>query len=205
MKVKALDESHLLVILTAQEADSLGLDAASLRVNSLTCRVTIARLFAAACERTEFPLCGSGPLADIFDKVEKVGIHAMSTIDGQWVFVFSAHPAVGSRVRTNTRKIYRVKTAGGPYCYRLASCGDLLNVLERLFRMGMTCMCQLVTWEQEYYLILSPKCRHFAAMHCLMREYGCLWGKGRGARAFLLEHGQLLASDAIARVGPCLI
>ena len=95
MKVKALDESHLLVILTAQEADSLGLDAASLRVNNLTCRITIARLFAAACERTESPLCGTGPLADIFHKVEKVGIHAMSTIDGQMGLCFQRQSSRG--------------------------------------------------------------------------------------------------------------
>ena len=53
-EVKALDDSHLLVILTAQEAGSLGLGAKVLREGADGCRAVMERLLAAACRQTGF-------------------------------------------------------------------------------------------------------------------------------------------------------
>lgn len=200
MNVKALDGDHLLVILTAQEAAALGFDCTALRKHPLASRLTIARLFVLACERAHFSLCRSA--AEFFERVAKVGLHAMRTVEGQWVLVFRAYPNASGKA---ARRTYRVKTPGGPYCYRMACCGALLNALERFCAAGLDCACQIVSCQQGFFLIVSPKCRDFAAVQGLAGEYGRLWGKGRAARAFLLEHGRLLASDAISRVGGCLL
>lgn len=204
MKVKVLDEFHLLLILSGSEADSLGLNLQSLRMNTLACRLTIARLFSAACQRTGFVRDPSACVRDILQKVDSLGIHAMCTLDGQWVFLFSTHPAVSKR-KQRTRNVYRVKTPPGPFCYQLASCGDALNVIERLFRTGVDAECQFLCWDHRYFLVLSPKCRCLVEVKTLLAEYGTLWGKGSAVTAFLLEHGNLLATNAIKQVGPCLV
>lgn len=204
MKVKALDEFHLLVIVSATEAEYMGLNLESLRMNTLACRLTIARLFAAACQRTGFDSDPARGIRDILQKVHTIEIHAMSTVDGQWVLLFSTHPSVRKNA-AKARKVYRIKRMCGPYCYRMASCGDALNVLERLFRSGVDSRCKLVCWEQQYFLIVSPKCRNLLQVKALLLEYGSLWGKGQAVTAFLLEHGHLLASNAIDQVGPCLV
>ena len=203
MKVKALDEFHLLLILSAGEADSLGLNLQSLRMNTLACRLTMARLFSAACQRTGFARDPSFGVRDILQKVGSIGIHAMATLDGQWVLLFSTHPAVGKP--TASRKLYRVKSPPGPFCYHMPSCGDALNALERLFRARVNAPCQFFCCDSRYFLVLSPKCRDLPEVKSLLAEYGSLWGKGKAVCAFLHEHGQLLAKNAIEQVGSCLI
>lgn len=202
MKVKALDEFHLLLILSAREADSLGLDLQSLRMNTLACRLTMARLFSAACQRTGFVRDPSLGVRDILQKVGSIRIHAMSTLDGQWVLLFSTPPAVA---KPAAPKHYRVKSPPGPFCYLLPSCSDALNALERLFRARVQTPCQFFRCDDRYFLVLSPNCRDLLNVKSLLAEYGSLWGKGYAVCAFLKEHGQLLAKNAIEQVGSCLI
>ncbi len=199
MKVKALDDSHLLVILTAQEAGSLGLGAKVLREGADGCRAVMERLLAAACRQTGFS-CER--------RRGKVGIHAMPTVEGEWVLVFSdlvmQKPPAACGEQLPKRRTYRIKECAGPYGYRFPSCEDALRVLERLFYENMLCPCQFIRLGEGYYLVAHPKRREFAALHCLMQEYGTVWGRGKAAAAFLLEHGHLLSPDAVRRVGACL-
>ncbi len=204
MKVKALDEFHLLLILSASEADSLGLTPQSLRMNTLACRLTMARLFTAACERTGFLQNPSRCIRDILEKVSSIGIHAMPTVDGQYLLLFSTHPSLRQTCHGKRRR-YRVKQPPGPFSYRFPCCGDALNAIERLFRSGLDFPCQFFCCDGQYFLILSPDCRSLLDMKAVLAEYGSLWGKGKASVAFLHEHGRLLACDAIAQVGPCLI
>lgn len=204
MKVKALDEFHLLLILSASEADGLGLTPQSLRMNTLACRLTLARLFTAACERTGFLQNPCSCIRDILEKVNSIGIHTMATVDGQYLLLFSTHPSLHQTSHAPRRR-YRVKSPPGPFSYRFPSCGDALNAIERLFRLRVDFPCQFFCWEDQYFLILSPNCRSLPEVRTLLPEYGSLWGKGVATAAFLQEHGRLLASDAIEQVGPCLV
>ena len=191
MKVKALDDSHLLVILTAQEAGSLGLGAKVLREGADGCRAVMERLLAAACRQTGFS-CER--------RRGKVGIHAMPTVEGEWVLVFSdlvmQKPPAACGEQLPKRRTYRIKECAGPYGYRFPSCEDALRVLERLFYENMLCPCQFIRLGEGYYLVAHPKRREFAALHCLMQEYGTVWGRGKAAAAFLLEHGHHGVSSA---------
>ena len=154
MKVKALDDSHLLVILTAQEAGSLGLGAKVLREGADGCRAVMERLLAAACRQTGFS-CER--------RRGKVGIHAMPTVEGEWVLVFSdlvmQKPPAACGEQLPKRRTYRIKECAGPYGYRFPSCEDALRVLERLFYENMLCPCQFIRLGEGYYLVAHPKRR----------------------------------------------
>ena len=109
MKMKALDASHLLIILTAQETRSLGLDVRGPNWGSLHCRLMIARIFSAACAGTEFAM-NKGQIA----------IKAMETVDGQCVLMFSTI-APAAPQKDGKRKVYKIKSPAGPFVYRFDS------------------------------------------------------------------------------------
>lgn len=190
MKLKALDASHLMIILTAQETRNLGLDARGMSWNSLHCRLTIAHIFANACAKIDFHLP---------DRKEQIAIRAMETADGETVLMFSAVSPSKAK-KGGTRKIYRIKSAG-PYIYEVRDAGDLLNVLERLYNANIRGACQAVLYGERYRLILSPCCTVRTRADSILREYGSLCGIGRPAAAYALEHGRLLSRDAVNQVG----
>lgn len=190
MKMKALDASHLMIILTAQETRSLGLDTQGLSWNNLHCRLTIAHIFAAACAKTNFVLP---------PRREQIAIRAMETADGETVLMFSAASPAKAK-KGAARKIYRIKAAG-PYVYEIEDAGNLLNVLERLYSAQIRGICQAVKYGGQYRIILSPYCTARGKADAILREYGSLCGIGRPAAAFALEHGVLLCDDAVNLVG----
>ena len=187
MKMKALDASHLLIILSAQETRSLGL-AQGLSWNSLHCRLTIAHIFAAACANTDFAL-----------HKDQVAIRAMETADGETVLMFST--ICPAKVKKGeARKVYRIKCFG-PYVYELECAGDMLDVLQRLYRMNTRGDCKLLRFGSRYRLILSPYFALKGSTETILKEYGRLCGIGRPAAAFSMEHGELLSRDAVNQVG----
>jgi len=190
LKMKALDASHLLIILTAQESRSLGL-AEGLSWNSLHCRLTIARIFAAACANTDFAR-----------HKDQIAIRAMATTDGETVLMFTA-VAPAKAKKGATRKIFRIKYSG-PYVYELENVDDLLNALERLYRSNTQGGCQLLQYGRKYRLILSPYFTMKEKTEGILKEYGRLCGVGKVAAAVSLEHGRVLSRDAVKQVGGCL-
>ena len=188
--MKALDASHLLIILSAQETRSLGLDLDGLGWESLHCRLAIARIFAAACANTDFG-----------KNKNRIAIKAMQTIDGECVLMFSAISAAKS-AKNGGRKIYRIKSPAGPYIYCFKSVSDLMDAVELLYRCNPSGWnSKLVLYDDTYRLVLSP---HFSLRHsadCTLREYGFLCGKGKAAEAFLLEHGKLLSDNIVCSLG----
>ena len=188
MKTKALDASHLLIILTARETRALGL-MQGLSWSSLHCRLTIARIFAAACASTNFTL-----------KRDQVAIRAMATADGETVLMFTAVSPAKAK-KGEPRKIYRIKCSG-PYVYELENADDLLDVLEHLYRLNTLGGCQLLRYA--YRLILSPYFTMKEKTEAFLKEYARLRGIGKTAAALSLEHGELLSRDAVNQVGGCL-
>lgn len=190
MKTKALDASHLLIILTARETRALGL-MQGLSWSSLHCRLTIARIFAAACASTNFTL-----------KRDQVAIRAMATADGETVLMFTAVSPAKAK-KGEPRKIYRIKCSG-PYVYELENAGDLLDVLEHLYHLNTLGGCQLLRYGNGYRLILSPYFAMKEKTEAFLKEYARLRGIGKTAAALSLEHGELLSRDAVNQVGGCL-
>lgn len=190
MKTKALDASHLLIILTARETRALGLTQ-GLSWNSLHCRLTIARVFAAACASTNFTL-----------HRDQVAIRAMATADGETVLMFTAVAPAKAKKGT-PRKIYRIKCSG-PYVYELENAGDLLDVLKHLYSINTLGGCQLLRYGSGYRLILSPYFGMKEKTEAFLKEYAHLRGIGKTAAALSLEHGELLSRDAVNQVGSCL-
>ncbi len=189
LKIKALDATHLLVILAAQEKQALGLALGGTNWGSLHCRLTIARIFAAACSGTGFPLRKGGQIA----------VRAMETIDGQCVLVFSTiSPSVQHHGK---RRIYTVKPPVSPTIYRFESAGHVMDALGHLACSGIECPGRLFLQNQQYLLALSPRLGQRCRADGILKEYGKLWGKGRTAEAMVEEHGKLLSTDAVVQIG----
>ena len=190
MKMKALDASHMLIILSAQETRSLGLDLDGLGWESLHCRLAIARVFAAACANTDFA-----------KNKNQITIKAMQTADGECVLMFSAITAAKPS-KTHQRKVYRIKSFNGPYIYRFKTLEDLMNAVELLYQANhFGWHSSMVLYGNAYHLILNPRFSLRQPMDRILREYGELRGKGKSAEAFLLEHGTLLCEDAVRSLG----
>lgn len=180
----------MLIILTAQESRSLGLSPDSICWNSLHCRLTIARIFVAACAGTNFA-----------SSKNKIELKAMATADGECVLIFSTDPSAKPK-----RKLYKIKTSSGPYVYQFPSVSDALNALERLYRANMNCTdCTLLRSSSGYRLVISPPCGLCSAVSGILTEYGTLGGKGKTAASFAQEDGEVLCTDAIHTVGIYLI
>ena len=120
MKVKALDDSHLLVILTAQEAGSFG----AWRKGAARRRRRLPGRDGNACWRRP----AGRPVFPARRRRGKVGIHAMPTVEGEWVLVFSdlvmQKPPAACGEQLPKRRTYRIKECAGPYGYRFPSCED---------------------------------------------------------------------------------
>lgn len=191
MKTKTIDAAHMLIILTAQESQSLGISPDSMCWNSLHCRLAIARIFLAACAGTNFAA-----------NTNKIELKAMATADGECVLIFSTNPAVKPK-----RKLYKIKTSSGPYVYQFRDAGDVLNTIERLYRAKLDCPdCTLLRSSSfGYRLVISPPYALCSAVSGILTEYGTLCGKGKTAAAFAMEDGQIICKDAIRTAGIYLI
>lgn len=192
MKMKALDASHLLIILTAQETRSLGLDVKGPNWGSLHCRLMIARIFSVACAGTEFAM-NKGQIA----------IKAMETVDGQCVLMFSTITPAAAQ-KNGKRKVYKIKSPVGPFVYCFDSAGDMLNAVERLSRAKISCKSRLLRCGNGYRLVLTPGFTLRNTADCILQEYGTLCGKGSAAAAMAAEHGQVLCDDAVNLIGKYL-
>ena len=83
MKIKALDDTHLLIILSSQETSHLGINIHELNCGSFSSRLMLAKIFMIACSRTGFSI----------DR-DQIAVRAMQTADGACVLIFSTISAV---------------------------------------------------------------------------------------------------------------
>lgn len=102
------------------------------------------------------------------------------------------------------RKRYRVRTM--PQVFHLESCSDMMGLVERLYRLQLKLPpCRLFAGNGGYDLILRPTCRQFFLLRSLCGEYGVLTGNTRRDAAAAEEHGTLLCSDILRKLGPHLV
>ena len=81
MKAKIMDASHLLIILSEQEALRLGLNSISVDIPTTLSKITLAKVFLEGCKYTGFS----------YSEAENITIRALSIRDGTFVLLFSVH------------------------------------------------------------------------------------------------------------------
>lgn len=187
MKAKVMDDSHLLIILTEEEALRLGLNSITVGIPTTLSKITLAKVFLEGCKHTGFSYNGA----------ENITIRALSILDGTFVLLFSIHASNMSRGKpSKERKKYRIKETTGPFVYQFQTCTDMMDAVEQLCIADLTCpKAKLLRFGDRYRIIFHLRwqtCRHSKA---LLQEYGILKGKGRVAAAAAMEHGILLTDD----------
>ncbi len=187
MKAKIMDESHLLIILTSQEALILGLNSVNTGMLTSLSKITLAKVFLEGCKYTGFS----------YKNAENITIRTLCVRDGTVVLLFSIQPPSLSHRRLSVkRKKYHIKETTGPLIYQFESCTDMMNATEQLYRSGLTCPeTKLVRLGDQYRMIIRFRRKTYKQARALLEEYGVLKGKGRVAAAATIEHGILLAED----------
>ena len=119
-----MDASHLLIILSEQEALRLGLNSISVDIPTTLSKITLAKVFLEGCKYTGFS----------YSEAENITIRALSIRDGTFVLLFSVHIPNMSRGKSSLqRRKFRIKETTGPYVYQFQNCTDMMDAVERLY------------------------------------------------------------------------
>lgn len=183
MKLKIIDDDHLLAILTASEAETLGIFEADrtlpLRFHSFHSRLAAAKILSIAC---------SGG----FDcEGRRITLRALPSQDERVLLLFT--------LERRQRQCYRIKHTPEPVLFRIADAGAVLDLLERLrtHPAGKKVPFQLYKLGDGYGLVFSAPVTLRRSLLVLLGEYGEYAGKGAAVAAFAAEHGLLLSTDAV--------
>jgi len=192
LKAKIMDASHLLIILSEQEALRLGLNSISVDIPTTLSKITLAKVFLEGCKYTGFS----------YSEAENITIRALSIRDGTFVLLFSVHIPNMSRIKSSfQRKKFRIKETTGPYVYQFQNCTDMMDAAERLCMAGITCpKAKLLRFGDKYRIIFHLRWKTSKLAKAILQEYGILKGKGRVAAAAAMEHGILLTEDLFSTV-----
>ncbi|MFR5068536.1 MAG: hypothetical protein ACLTE2_00810 [Eubacteriales bacterium] len=111
MKAKIMDASHLLIILSEQEALRLGLNSISVDIPTTLSKITLAKVFLEGCKYTGFS----------YSEAENITIRALSIRDGTFVLLFSVHIPNMSRIKSSfQRKKFRIKETTATICVSIS-------------------------------------------------------------------------------------
>lgn len=187
MKAKVMDASHLLIILSEQEALRMGLNSITVDVPTTLSKITLAKVFLEGCKFTGFSYNGA----------ENITIRALSIRDGTFVLLFSIHVSTITLGKpSKKRKKYRIKETTGPFVYQFQTCTDMMDAVEQLCLADLTCpKAKLLRFGDYYRIIFHLRWKTCGHAKALLQEYGVLKGKGRVAAAAAMEHGVLLTDD----------
>lgn len=190
MKAKIMDDSHLLIILTGQEARHLGLNSANVDIPTALSKITLAKVFLEGCKYTGFS----------YNSAENIAIRTLYVRDGTVVLLFSIQaPNLIHSKPSDKRKKYRIKETTGPLVYQFETCTDMMNAAEQLYRSDLICpQTKLLQMGDKYRMVLHLRWKTYKHAKALLEEYGSLKGKGRIAAAVAAEHGILLSEDLFA-------
>ena len=159
MKIKALDDTHLLIILSSQETSHLGINIHELNCGSFSSRLMLAKIFMIACSRTGFSI----------DR-DQIAVRAMQTADGACVLIFSTISAVKARP-AGKKKIYKIKKPSGPYIYEFYNTENLFRAAKHLFKKPALYGRNILVRKQENYcLILQPAFPLLHSVDILLQE-----------------------------------
>lgn len=102
-----MDASHLLIILSEQEALRLGLNSISVDIPTTLSKITLAKVFLEGCKYTGFS----------YSEAENITIRALSIRDGTFVLLFSVHIPNMSRGKSSLqRRKFRIKKPPAHMC-----------------------------------------------------------------------------------------
>lgn len=193
MKMKILDPAHLLVILSSDETNSLGLShynslTASMQWNSIYYRAIASRIFSSACAE-----CAD---EEFNPQGKKISLRAVSTRSGGTALIFTAE---------NHHRIYRIKSNPQILVYSFFSAEDVLSAASLLFKKELTLKSSLYKWNNYWKFMLQVPYKSRPTVTAIVGEFGKLCGKGEGAANYVTEHGRCLCSgNAIVILGSCI-
>ena len=177
MKIKSIDPNHLLVVLSPTETDFFGIRPET-QWQNLHTRLTVAKIFAVACDHAAFSA-----------RRAKISIRITASREGDTLLLFSASP----------RKRYRIKNSSDPMVYLFHNPGDLIDAAGHLYRAKADCgRAALFLQKNQYWLIVTPRFSQRIKSSLILREYGTLCDRGKESAAAVQEHGRLLSQDFFA-------
>ena len=180
MLIEQVDETRLMILLSAKDLEDLGLTFAELDWQEDKCRTMMETLLQKAFEETGFSAEGKRML-----------IEAAPGADG-CVIVVTLLP------RKDTRKRYKRKEQPEMLLYEFENAEALLAAAHRLAgREDVPQEGKLLEKEGRYYLALFTVKPLTRAARALLNEYARPAGRGTAAAAHLLEYGRLLAEGAV--------
>lgn len=171
MKIKALDKTHLMVILSQNETDSLGLHP-ELSWQNFHTKFVASRIFDAACRYCDFTATG--------DK-----IHLMiSMYEENTVFLYC------------TAKKDRFKLSGTCKCllFEFSDIDSLIDCLRILKKEDENDLFSLINYKDKYFLSVNT---NYTKLHCMIRkisEYSKYLGKNPAMNKKIIEHGEFVFS-----------
>ncbi len=107
---KIMDASHLLIILSEQEALRLGLNSISVDIPTTLSKITLAKIFLEGCKYTGFS----------YSKAENITIRTLSVCDGTFVLLFRVHISNISVVNHLYKEKISNKTNHRPICVSIS-------------------------------------------------------------------------------------
>lgn len=185
MTVNRLGDDRVLITLCHKDMDDFLLDFKSMSLSDNHSRRVLMRIMQVACRRSGISVSG-----------KSVNVEAMQFGDGCYLLVTVA----GSR----RGHAYRVKNSSLSFCYNAGSLDNLLDIIERLYKMNIMCSKNAVfEYNGEYYLIFDnyiPK-----QFRGVLSEFAKRKGGGITA-ARIREYGTAVcARNAVSHIGKHLI
>lgn len=180
MLIEQVDETRLIILLSAKDLEDLGLTFAELDWQEAKCRAMMEALLQKAFEKTGFSAEGKRML-----------IEAAPGADG-CVIVVTLMP------QKETRKRYKRKEQPEVLLYEFETAEALLAAAARFSaQKDVPQEGKLVEIEGRYYLALFALNPLTRAARALLAEYAKPVGRGAAATAHMLEYGRLIAQGAV--------
>ena len=171
MKLKTIDPTHLLVVLSAGECRALGF-APEIARQSFRTRLIAARIFEAAARR-----CA------LSRRARKLSI-AISSFEGRYFLLYSLLSARRFRVRGETT-----------LCFRIPCEDALIDALRRLRRNYPDSVVSLRRLRGVYFLFVKTPFSRLRKTAALLMEYADRQEKSPAALGRIREHGELLVFE----------
>ena len=184
MKVQIFDSSRVLVVLSREEAQALGLGGA-LSWNSLRCRLAAAHVFSEISRRYRLPL-----------RNRRILLRASEVVSGETVLFFTLQK--GRILRLAEKHLLAV--------YECCRADDLFRAAAVIGRLAAS-PGELYRWpsSQEgpcWRLIVPVTLGQYPALRCALGEYARFRGGGASYAAYTREHGILLGNRAAECLRP---
>lgn len=180
MLIEQVDETRLIILLSAKDLEDLGLTFSELNWQEAKCRSLMETLLQKAFEETGFSAEGKRML-----------IEAAPGADG-CVIVVTLIP------QKETRKRYKRKEQPEVLLYEFESAEALLSAAARFSsRKDIPQEGKLVEIDGRYYLALLALNPLTRIARALLSEYARPAGRGVAATAHMLEYGRLIAQGAV--------